>query len=162
MIAVAALAVASSPELGRTAGACRADDPAPEIDLTVLGLKDCQGSLRLELYPPNDADFLADDDKLVRAGKTFARVDAAIPPQGPVQLCIRAPQPGRYALALLHDRNGNHRFDATSDGVGFAGNPRLGWNRPRAADASLTVGPGRTGATITLCYLRGFAMRPVK
>ncbi|HWI87042.1 MAG TPA: DUF2141 domain-containing protein [Sphingomonas sp.] len=151
----------ASPALGTAAGACLGGEAASEIRVNVDGLKDRRGALRLELYPDNDKDFLADDTVLLAAGKTFARVDRDVPPAGEVGLCIRAPGAGRYALSLLHDRNGDHRFEATVDGVGFAGNPRLGWSRPHASAASVIVGDRPVQITIRLNYLQGLSMRPI-
>lgn len=162
MIAFAAAfgTIASSPSLGVAAGTCRPGESGPAVLVEVVGLRDRRGRLRLELYPDNDGDFLADDNVLVEAGKSFARVDVPTPPAGPVELCIRAPRPGRYALSLLHDRDGDHRFAITADGIGFAGNPRLGWSKPHAAAASLEVAAGLTRTTIIPNYLHGLAMRP--
>jgi uncharacterized protein (DUF2141 family) len=152
--------IVSSPILGIEAGRCRVPETGPAFEVDVQGLKDRTGRLKLELYPANDRDFLADDNVLVAAGKPFARVDIATPAEGPVRLCIRAPRPGRYAISLLHDRNGNRRFDLASDGVGFAGNPRIGWGRPSAARASADVGDAPKQLSIILNYHHGLGMRP--
>lgn len=160
---LAAIAVtASTPSLGTTEGRCRAPEPGPAFEVMVMGLKDRSGELRLELYPDNDADFLADDNKLLAAGKTFARVMITPPGAGAVEMCIRAPRPGRYALMLMHNRNAGRKFDLASDGVGFAGNPRLGWSKPRAASAAVVAGPGITRLTIVPSYWHGLSMRPVE
>jgi uncharacterized protein (DUF2141 family) len=157
-----AAVIASNPSLGIAQGQCRPGEPGPAFEVTVEGLMDRSGQLRLELYPANDADFLADDNLLIAAGKPFARVVAAVPPQGPAMLCIRAPRPGRYALSLLHDRNADHRFTLSSDGIGFAGNPRLGWSKPKADKASATVGQDLARIAIRLNYRRGLGMRPLE
>jgi len=160
MVLIAA-AIVSTRSLGVAEGVCRRPEPGPAIMVSVAGLKDRAGLLRLELYPDNDADFLADDNQLMAAGKTFARADLPVPSAGPVSLCIRVPHPGRYALSLLHDRDGNLKFGMFSDGIGFPGNPRLGWSKPKAANASILAGPGITHATIVLNYRHGFGMRPL-
>ena len=156
------VAMASSPDLGKREGRCRTDEPGPAIIVDAQGLKDRRGLLRLELYPDDDADFLADDNVLLSAGKTFARTELPVPATGPASLCIRVPRPGRYALSLLHDRNANRKFDLSGDGIGFPGNPRLTWSRPRAAQASVTAGPAITHIAIRLNYRRGLAMRPME
>jgi uncharacterized protein (DUF2141 family) len=161
-IVLMAVAIASTPKLGVAEGACRQREPGPAILVSVAGLKDRAGMLRLELYPDDDAGFLADDNQLIKAGKTFARADLPVAPAGPVSLCIRVPQPGRYALSLLHDRDANLKFGMLSDGIGFPGNPRLGWSKPRAAEASIVAGPGITHTTIVLNYRHGFGMRPLE
>lgn len=155
-------AVASNPSLGKAEGVCRVAEPGPAIIVGVDGLKDRAGNLRLELYPDNDHDFLADDNMLVQAGKTFARVDIPVPPSGPVSMCIRVPHAGTYSLLLLHDRDGNLKFSASTDGVGFPGNPRLGWAKPKAAAARIAAGPGLTDVRIRLNYRKGLLMRPLE
>jgi uncharacterized protein (DUF2141 family) len=155
-----AMSLTSTSALGKAEGICRRSDGV-DILVDVQGLKDRAGLLRVELYPDNDADFLADDNVLIAAGKTFARVDTRVPDRDPVILCIRAPRPGRYSLSLLHDRDANLHFDFRHDGVGFPGNPRLGWSRPQAAAASITVREGINRIAIRLNYWRGLVMRPL-
>ncbi len=130
---------------------------SPAVRVTVTGLKDRTGRLKLEMYPANDADFLKDDTKLRNEGKFFARVWANPPQNGPVSLCIRAPRPGRYALLFTHDRDGKNKFNFWRDGAGFVKNRNLGRNRPQLDDAVITVGPSGTNITIRTQYLRGLS-----
>lgn len=167
MILAAALmlaaAIPSTPDLGKAAGRCRPDESGPAFIVAVNGLKDRQGRLKLELYPADDDDFLADDNRLVAAGKPFARVEEPVPTAGKVELCIRAPSPGAYALSLLHDRNGDRRFNLSSDGIGFSNNPKLAWAKPKAGSVRIAAGSGITRLPITLNYRRGlFSMGPLK
>jgi uncharacterized protein (DUF2141 family) len=153
----------SSPDLGKAEGRCRVGENGPSFLVEVAGLKDRRGLLKLELYPANDQDFLEDDNVLINAGKTFRRVETAVPPAGPVELCIRVPTPGSYALSLLHDRDANRKFSLSVDGIGFAGNPRLGFSKPGAAAASARAGAGPTRLTIVMNYRHGlFSMRPLE
>lgn len=158
MIALLMLAVAaipSTPDLGKAEGQCRPNEKGPAFLVDVAGLKDRKGRLKLELYPADDTDFLADDNVLISRGKVFRRVEVPVPASGPVELCIRAPAPGSYALSLLHDRDANRRFALSVDGVGFPGNPRLGLSKPRARAASAEVGTGLAHITIIVNYRRG-------
>jgi len=159
-LAVANRTVLPSPDLGKANAACRPGETGPAFRVEVVGLRDRAGLLKLELYPANDQDFLADDTVLIAAGKAFRRVEVRTPQNGPVVLCIRAPGPGRYALSLLHDRDGNHRFNVSGDGVGFAGNPRIGWGKPSAASASATATRGVTPVRIVANYRHGLSFRP--
>ena len=152
----------SSPSLGRAQGACREHEAGPAILIEPIGLKDRTGLLRLELYPAIEGDFLADDNILIEAGKTFARVDMPMPATGQPTICIRVPHAGAYSLSLLHDRNSNLKFDISTDGIGFPGDPRLGWSKPKASEARIVAAPGITRATITLNYRRGLSMRPLE
>jgi uncharacterized protein (DUF2141 family) len=154
--------IASTPMLGQSEGRCRAAEPGPAFLVDVTGLKDRMGMLKLELYPATEGDFLADDNVLIAAGKPFARVVEPVPRAGDrITLCIRAPRPGAYALSLLHDRDCNRRFGFATDGIGFSGNPRLGWSKPSAAAAAIVAGPDITRIAIVLNYRHGFGMRPI-
>jgi uncharacterized protein (DUF2141 family) len=156
-----AATIPSTPDLGKAEGRCRADEPGPAFIVNVAGLRDRTGRLKLEVYPATDDDFLADDNVLVAAGKTFRRVDVAVPGSGPIELCVRVPRAGRYGVVVLHDRNGDRRFNWRVDGIGFAGNPRLGLGQPDAEDASAVASSGRSSITIVMNYLRGMRMRPL-
>lgn len=154
--------IPSTPDLGMAAGRCAPDETGPAFFVSVHGLKDRRGNLKLELYPANDDDFLEDDNILVSQGKVFARVEEPVPGDGDVTICIRAPGPGTYALVLLHDRNADRKFSLSSDGVGFPGNPELGLSKPKAAAVSATVGDGPARLDIVLNYRRGlFSFGPL-
>ena len=153
--------IPSTASLGVAEGQCRANEPGPAILVTVSGLRDRRGELKLEVYPANEHDFLADDNVLIMAGKTFRRVYRTIPAADPVQMCIRVPGPGAYSLSLLHDRNSDHHFNWNVDGIGFSNNPRLGLSAPKAAATSMIAGSGITETRIVMTYRRGFAFRPL-
>lgn len=153
--------VAPSSDLGKGEASCRAGEPGPAIIVDVQGLKDRRGVLRMELYPPDDQDFLADDNILVNAGKTFRRVDQPLPATGPVELCMRLPEAGTYALALLHDRDGDMKFSAFSDGAGFAGNPKIGFSKPKARQALFVATPGVVRLNVRMNYWRGLSFGPL-
>ena len=161
LIPGAALAGANQ-ELGKAEGRCRPSEPGPALLVSVVGLKDRAGDLKLEVYPSNDQDFLQDDKILVAQGKTFRRVEEAVPASGMPTLCVRIPGPGRYGVSLLHDRDANHKFNLSGDGVGFAGNHRLSWSKPKAAASSVVAGAGLTRVSIVLNYRRGlFSFAPL-
>lgn len=154
--------VNTSPELGKAEGRCRANEPGPAFLVQVDGLKDRRGSLKLEVYPSNDEDFLQDDNILINAGKTFRRVEVPVPASGIPELCIRVPAAGTYSVTLLHDRDSNHKFGWRVDGIGFASNPRLGWSKPKAAKTRAVAGNGVTRINIVMNYQRGLGMSPLR
>lgn len=155
--------VESNPNLGKAEGQCRPNESGPAVIITAAGLKDRRGTLRAELYPDNDNDFLQDDNILINEGKTFRRVEMAVPAAGAVQLCIRTPGPGNYTLSLLHDRDSNRKFGLSTDGVGFPNNPRLGLGKPKAAAARFRTSAGLTDISIRLNYRKGlFSFGPLE
>jgi uncharacterized protein (DUF2141 family) len=159
---IGAAPVPSSPELGKALGRCRPNEPGPALLINVVGLKDRAGNVKLEVYPSNDQDFLQDDNILINAGKVFRRVEQRVPDTGPVALCIRIPGPGTYGVSVLHDRDINRRFGWTVDGIGFSGNPKLGWSKPKAAQARIAAGSQVTRANVMLNYRSGFGVAPLK
>ena len=162
-LAGAAPYLPSSPDLGKAEAQCRPNETGPAVLVLVTGLKDRKGHIKAELYPANDDDFLADDNLLIMAGKTFRRVEVPVPPSGPVQLCLRIPGPGNYALSVLHDRDSNRKFGLSTDGVGFSGNPRLGMSKPKVGAVTFTAGPGLTTQTVQMNYRHGlFSFGPLK
>ena len=157
-IIAAALIMAASPAgaqvLGTDAAAC-SPGGGPAILAQVTGLKDRKGRIKLELYPATADDFLKDDDNLVAEGKTFRRVWANMPASGPVNVCIRVPRPGRYALLVTHDRDGKNKFNFFQDGAGFVGTAKLGMSRPKVDQAIIDVGNGTTERSVRMQYLHG-------
>ncbi len=140
--------------LGSDAAAC-SPGGGPAILAEIGGLKDRKGRLKLELYPADEADFLADDRDLIAAGKTFRRVWTAIPASGAVAICIRVPHPGRYALFVTHDRDGKNKFNFFADGAGFPGPGKLGMSRPKVTRALVDVGPGTAERAVQMQYFHG-------
>jgi len=147
----------SVPTLGVAEARCAPGETGPAVIVTAIGLKDRRGRLRIEVYPDTAADFLADDNLLVAAHKTFRRAEIDLVLTGAAQVCARLPAAGRYTMSVVHDRDGNRKFGAMTDGIGFPGDPHLGWSKPRAAEAGFVAGPGITTVRVTLNYWRGFA-----
>jgi uncharacterized protein (DUF2141 family) len=151
------------PDYGIADGMCRVHEKGPALLVSAAGLRDRTGKLRLELYAPNDTDFLADDRELVRDGKVFRRAVIDVPASGPVELCVRPPRAGTWSVALIHDRAGAKKFKISSDGIGFGGNPHLGLSKPKAEVSEIDVGTGVTRASIRLNYRHGlFSFGPLE
>lgn len=169
-VAMGALAVAAvlpgsgaqAQVLGGDAAACTGNE-GPAFKVVASGLKDRTGRVKIELFPATPADFLQDDNILVRQGKVFRRIEAPTPPSGPIVLCIRAPRPGRYALFFTHDRVGQNKFSIWKDGAGVPSNQRLGTSKPQVGSAMVEVGNGVTTLDIRVQYLKGpFGFGPIK
>ena len=162
LLLAAGPALRSNPDLGKAEGRCRPGESGPALLVEAAGLKDRSGQIKVEVYPPNDKDFLADDNVLVAAGKTFRRVEAPTPKSGAAVLCIRIPGPGTYSLLVLHDRDMDRKFNYKVDGIGFAGNPKLGWSKPKASATRVMVRSGGVSrVSVVLNYKNGLGVGPV-
>lgn len=163
LLLAAGPAIKSTPDLGKAEGRCRPGETGPALLVEATGMKDRSGNMKLEIYPANETDFLADDNVLVAAGKTFRRVEVPTPQSGPVVLCVRIPGPGTYAVSVLHDRNTDRRFNWKIDGIGFSGNPKLGWSKPKARSASMRVASGGISKIqVVMNYKSGLGVAPLK
>lgn len=65
--------------------------------------------------------------------------------------------PGRYAIAVIHDENSNHKLDRNmigwpKEGFGFANNPKVGLSAPSFNSAAMQVDCPVTETTIHLIY----------
>ncbi|MEO5597583.1 MAG: DUF2141 domain-containing protein [Novosphingobium sp.] len=152
---IGAKPVPSHPDLGKAEGQCRPHETGPAFMVEIAGLKDRTGRLKLEVYPAVDGDFLEDDNILINEGKTFRRVEMAVPSDPVPHMCIRVPSSGSYALSVLHDRDADRKFGFSVDGAAFSRNPRLGISKPKAATVRVDAGPGVTPLRIVMNYRKG-------
>ena len=64
---------------------------------------------------------------------------------------------GAYALALLHDENGNGRMDKFAimpkEGFGFSNNPAIRFGPPKFTAARFSVGAGLTRQVVRMRYI---------
>lgn len=65
--------------------------------------------------------------------------------------------PGHYAMAIVHDENGNGELDTMlgipREGFGFSRNPKIRFGPPKFAEAGFDVGPGTTHQVVRVRYL---------
>jgi uncharacterized protein (DUF2141 family) len=147
--------------LGPDAAACKPGSGMDAVLVTVGGFKNREGTLRLELWPGTEEDFMRDHHKLVAEGKPYHRVTVALPDSGPARVCVPLPGPGSYALGAFHSPSGQRKFNFRQDGATFTRNPKVGLSKPRAADVAMRFGSGLSEASVTMNYLRGLAFRPL-
>src|SRR5579875_812315 len=87
-----------------------------------------------------------------------AYVHGAFPIQGDhATLTFQHLPPGRYAVAVLHDENSNHKLDRNflkvpKEGFGFGNNPHVGLSAPKWETAATDVGCPVTETDIRLIY----------
>lgn len=117
------------------------------IDVEVAGLRSAKGNIIMCLtrdpahFPECDGDPAG--RRIVVAAKDAAAHFPSLPS-------------GDYALALIHDENGNGkldtRFGLPREGVGFSRNPRITFGPPRFAAAAFPVGARPVEETVKLKY----------
>lgn len=151
--AVAGWHVPAAAALLGDAAACAQGESA--VLVRVDGFKVRQGTLRVQVYGSNPADFLA-------KGRKLKRVDVPVARSGRMDVCVGLPGPGNYAVAVRHDADGNGK-SGWSDGGGFSRNPSLSLLhlKPNYSDVVIQVGRGVKPVDVTLNYRRGLSIGPV-
>ncbi len=153
ILPLSALFLASLPASATAAmvgdvAACAARQSA--ILVRVSGFKEVRGTVRVRLY---------EESGWLKRGRSLSRIRAPVTGSS-LEICVKVPAAGRYAVALHHDLNGNRDRDQ-SDGAGFSRNPRLSLaGRPSFASTSVMVGRGVTPVGIQMMYLRGLTIGP--
>jgi uncharacterized protein (DUF2141 family) len=161
LFALSAPAAAAVDILGSDAAACAPNSGQTAVLVTVDGFKNREGTLRLEMWPGTDADFMRDHHQLTAEGKPYRRVTVDVPQSGPAKVCVALPGPGTYALGAFHSPDGVRKFNFREDGATFTRNPKVGLSKPKASEVAMTFGPGLNQSTVTLNYLRGFGFKPI-
>lgn len=110
---------------------CLGIDGRPDIRVRTSALRSSEGNVRFVLYGSNPEEFLEKGAKLLRL-----EVPAS---EDGVEVCLSAPKAGTYALAILHDENGNRKFNMTSDGGGFSNNPKLFLGPPSFDESKFVI-----------------------
>lgn len=117
-----------------------------EVDLT--GQRSAKGLMRVCLTTdPANFPSCVDDAAAVRRNVSAAAGTVTIP--GLV--------PGAYAVAVIHDENGNARLDTFAgiprEGFGFSRNPAIRFGPPRFNAAKFPVRAGAERQQIRIRYL---------
>ena len=161
LIAAAAcgLALSAPPaaaQMGPDAAACRSGggSTGSAILVNVSGFRERAGNVRVNVYDSNPSRFLA-------RGQYIRQVNVPVTGGGPMRICVAVPGPGRYAVAVRHDSDGNGR-SGWSDGGGFSRNPSVSLVnlRPSYERVAFNVGRGVAGVNVTLLYRYGLSIRP--
>jgi len=78
-------------------------------------------------------------------------------PAGAPHLRIEGLAPGDYAIAVIHDANGNAKLDTMlgipREGFGFSRNPAIGFGPPRFSAARFALGTGAEKQQVRIRYL---------
>lgn len=126
---------------------CNAGD-GPAVLVSVRGVKQAAGSVRVQSYPATGNAWLAKSQWLHRIE---SRASA-----GAMTFCVPIPAAGNYGIAVRHDVNGNGKTDISKDGGGFSNNPSISifnLGKPSVGKVSFYAGTGVTKITINLKYM---------
>ncbi len=151
---LAAPAAVAAP-VGPDAARCNPGAPGEALLVHVWGLKSQSGTVRVQLYGADPAEFLA-------KGKKMRRIE--VPVSGSeMDVCMGLPGPGKYAVAVRHDADAN-RKSGWNDGGGFSRNPRISLTslKPRHSQVAMDVGPGVHRVPIVMQYRQGLSIGPIR
>ncbi|WEK43674.1 MAG: DUF2141 domain-containing protein [Candidatus Sphingomonas colombiensis] len=160
MLLLAAPAAAETPSiLGPDAAHC-APGGGPAILVNITGLKNHLGTVRVRTFGGDTSTWF---DKV----KWQTKVEIPTPRTEPIRVCMPVAAPGTYAIDVRHDANANNQTDR-SDGGGASGNPRVTvWDfifgrKPSPKQTAVKVGQGVTEISVTMMYLSGTALKPLR
>ncbi len=120
---------------------------AAELEVTVEGLRNARGTVRLVLHH---------DPAAFPSGEPTAHINLPAR-KGRVLGRVRGLKSGLHALALLHDENDSGGMDSNvvglpQEGYGFSNDAKVFLGPPSFAAASFKVDPGLTAITVTVVY----------
>lgn len=122
--------------------------PAERLELTIEGLRSADGVVQICVSP--DPDYFPH----CRAHPSTFRERPRAAEAGTVRL--EGLPSGNYAVALIHDENGNGELDRFAgiprEGMGFSRNPRFSFGPPSFSAARFRVEGGRTQQSIRMRY----------
>ena len=121
-----------------------------EIVVRISNLRNGAGNVVAELYPNDPANFLKGRVRIERAFQPAAA-------QGTVDVCLTAPEPGTYAVAVYHDENANVKFDKNwiglpVEGYGISNNPTIFLAPPAFDEAKFEALKGATIVPVEVRY----------
>jgi uncharacterized protein (DUF2141 family) len=109
--------------------------PPPTVEVSVTGLRSARGQLLVCLTTQASAFPDCSKDK--------ASVRMAVKAADAARFDIHAPATGTYAIAVVHDENGNNKMDKAiflpREGFGFSRNPTITVGPPSFKSASFAV-----------------------
>ncbi|MHA7820711.1 MAG: DUF2141 domain-containing protein [Erythrobacter sp.] len=120
----------------------------PAIRVTINGVKNASGKVRVQVYNGTSADWL-------ESGKWLNRIE--LPAKaGRMTVCLPVPSSGAYAVAVRHDVNGNGSTDLRTDGGAMSNNPSINifnLGKPGIDETRFRVGGGVSSIAITMKYM---------
>ena len=120
------------------------------VELSITGLRSTKGLVHLCMT--------ANPALLNKCDKDPAARKLSLPATKAGKIELTGLAPATYAIALLHDENGNSKMDTTlgmpREGFAFSRNPKIRFGPPKFADASFRAEAGvTTQQSITFKYM---------
>lgn len=144
------LAAFSLALLASFSASARCQSPAETCKLLVHidGFRNQKGNAGVTVFKSPDGWPENNDKALMHEGHPFTGDKATLELQLPA---------GRYAIAVIHDENSNHKLDRNiigipKEGFGFANNPKVSLSAPSFNAAAMQVTCPVTETTIHLIY----------
>jgi uncharacterized protein (DUF2141 family) len=134
---------------------------AGELRVSIDGLRSSDGTILIGLYDSaesfNRAIELSDKEGFLNDPNRVAGVAVKANASLAGGVVLTNLQPGRYALILFHDENGNGRLDKNFWGVptepyGFSNNAQGFLGPPSFEDAAMTLDDSDKAVVVTLVY----------
>ncbi len=119
----------------------------PAVKVTINGIKESTGRIRVQSYNGTKADWL-------ESGRWLGRIE--VPARsGSMTFCMPVPSSGTYGIAVRHDINGNGKTDIREDGGAMSNNPSINifnLGKPSYKKTAFSVGEGVTAISINMKY----------
>jgi len=133
--------------LGLTVGAAA---QAADLELTIAGARSAEGRVMVALF--NDAEGFGKMLEAKRVAAAILPIDGAT-----ARLTISGLAPGRYAISVIHDQNGNGKLDTNmvglpTEGYGFSRDARGAMGPPSFEAAAFDLPTTGAKQTIKLGY----------
>jgi uncharacterized protein (DUF2141 family) len=134
--------------LGSLASAQSPSDQTCRVLVHIDGFRNQKGNAGVSVFKSADGWPEKNDKSFFHTGHPFAGDKTTIELQLPL---------GRYAIAVLHDENSNHKLDRNligwpKEGFGFSNNPKVGLTAPSFDTAAMRINCPVTETTIHLIY----------
>lgn len=144
MLLACAPAAANAAPGGALAGAAGAADQGSEVSATVTGLRSARGKVV--------ACLTARPAAFPECARDPEAIGLTLPAAEGMTLDFGHIPPGRYAISMFHDENGNGRLDKRlmmpREGYGFSRNAPVRFGPPSFASAAFAVGPGNVSRPV--------------
>ena len=123
--------------------------PTATLEVQVHSLRSSKGLVQVCLTSQPDHFPECEDDATA--------IKATVPAARSITLSFTKLKPGRYAIALLHDENGNGKVDTAlmipKEGFGFSRDARVVMGPPSFDSAAFNLAVGNNSQRIGMRYL---------